>query len=140
MKQERYENIIMYTTSWCSDCHRAKYLLDEHGIEYINIDVEQDEEGMDFVRRVNHGRRVVPTILFPEFYLARQARCGAADRRVSPPSIEQRYFRFNLERASSRGLIDFHIKPVTGTPFCHNVGWLVRVYLYLAPQSVNVNM
>jgi len=58
--------IIMYTTRWCSDCHRAKYFLDEHGIDYIDIDVEKDEAGMIFVKKINGGRRVVPTIIFPD--------------------------------------------------------------------------
>lgn len=58
--------IIMYTTDWCPDCHRAKYLLDEYGIPYINVDVEQDSDGLAFVLQVNNGNRVVPTILFPD--------------------------------------------------------------------------
>lgn len=31
------EKIVMFSTSWCSDCSRAKYILDEYGIEYIKI-------------------------------------------------------------------------------------------------------
>ncbi len=58
--------IIMYTTSWCSDCYRAKYLLDEYGIPYVNIDVEQNPEGLAFVLQVNNGQRIVPTIVFPD--------------------------------------------------------------------------
>ena len=58
--------IVMYTTSWCPDCHRAKYLLDEYGIPYIDIDVEEDAEGLAFVKQVNNGHRVVPTIVFPD--------------------------------------------------------------------------
>ena len=58
--------IVMYSTSWCSDCHRAKYLLDEYGISYLNIDVDEDKEGLVFVKQVNNGKRVVPTIVFPD--------------------------------------------------------------------------
>lgn len=58
--------IIMYTTSWCSDCYRAKYLLDEYGISYVNIDVEENPEGLAFVLGVNNGKRIVPTIVFPD--------------------------------------------------------------------------
>lgn len=58
--------IQMYTTSWCPDCHRAKYVLSEYGIVFAEIDVEQDEAGMAFVKQVNNGRRVVPTIVFPD--------------------------------------------------------------------------
>lgn len=58
--------IIMYTTSWCPDCHRAKYLLDEYGVSYIAIDVEEDDAALAFVKEVNNGSRVVPTIVFPD--------------------------------------------------------------------------
>ena len=58
--------IIMYSTSWCPDCHRAKYLLDEYGVAYINIDIDEDKEGLAFVKQVNNGNRVVPTIVFPD--------------------------------------------------------------------------
>lgn len=60
------KKIKMYTTSWCSDCHRAKYLLNEYGVEYENIDVEQNEAGLAFVKEVNAGNRAVPTIVFPD--------------------------------------------------------------------------
>lgn len=60
------KQIIMYTTSWCADCHRAKYLLDEYGISYVNIDIEQDPEAMAIVKEINNGNRVVPTIIFPD--------------------------------------------------------------------------
>ena len=58
--------IIMYTTSWCPDCHRAKYLLDEYGVPYTDIDVEKDDAGLAFVKQVNGGNRIVPTIVFPD--------------------------------------------------------------------------
>lgn len=65
--QKNEKNIIrVYATDWCSDCQRVKFLLDEYGVTYINVDVEQDEAGMAFVRRVNNGRRRVPTIVFPD--------------------------------------------------------------------------
>lgn len=58
--------IVVFTTSWCADCHRAKHMLEEHGVSFLEIDVEKDATGMEFVRRVNNGRRIVPTILFPD--------------------------------------------------------------------------
>ena len=58
--------ITMYTTSWCSDCYRAKYLLDEYGVSYVSIDIEKDPEGLAFVQKVNNGQRAVPTIVFPD--------------------------------------------------------------------------
>jgi len=64
--QSKNNTIVMYTTSWCPDCHRAKFLLDEYGIEYMNLDVEENPAALAFVKEVNHGNRVVPTIIFPD--------------------------------------------------------------------------
>ena len=58
--------IIVYSTPWCPDCHRSKHYLDSNDIEYIEIDVEQDAGGLAFVKEVNNGNRVVPTIVFPD--------------------------------------------------------------------------
>lgn len=58
--------IVMYSTSWCPDCHRAKKVLDRENISYINVDIEEDEQGLAFVRELNEGNRVVPTIIFPD--------------------------------------------------------------------------
>lgn len=66
MKESTDAIIVMYTTSWCSDCQRAKYVLDEYGVAYREVDVERDAAGMAFVRRVNGGRRTVPTLVFPD--------------------------------------------------------------------------
>jgi len=66
MNQQDHSKIIMYTTNWCPDCHRSKYFLDGHGIEYVEIDVEKDAEAMVTVKNLNKGRRVVPTIIFPD--------------------------------------------------------------------------
>jgi mycoredoxin len=59
-------DIVIYTTRWCSDCHRAKYLLDQYGIAYREVDVEQDAVGLAVVQQINQGRRTVPTILFAD--------------------------------------------------------------------------
>ena len=60
------QSIIMYSTSWCPDCHRAKHFLDYHGLAYINIDVEEDEAGLAVVKKLNGGQRIVPTLIFPD--------------------------------------------------------------------------
>ena len=58
--------IVMYSTRWCSDCKRAKKFLDKYNIPYIEVDVDDDEKGKEFVKEVNNGARVVPTIIFPD--------------------------------------------------------------------------
>ncbi|MCE5207376.1 MAG: glutathione S-transferase N-terminal domain-containing protein [Chloroflexi bacterium] len=58
--------IVIYATQWCPDCLRVRRLLDEMKIEYKLIDINQDERGKEYVMRVNHGNKSVPTILFPD--------------------------------------------------------------------------
>ena len=60
------EGIVMYGTTWCPDCTRSKRYLDQHGVSYTWIDIEKDKAARDYVVQVNHGRRSVPTIVFPD--------------------------------------------------------------------------
>lgn len=60
------EEIVMYGTSWCPDCARSKSFLDRHHIPYSWVDIEKDAKARDYVVRVNHGMRRVPTIVFPD--------------------------------------------------------------------------
>jgi mycoredoxin len=66
MSQAGEEEIVVYSTSWCSDCRRARRVLDDHGARYRWIDVDEDEDAALTVVRLNQGRRTVPTILFPD--------------------------------------------------------------------------
>jgi mycoredoxin len=56
------DEITIYTTAWCGDCHRAKQFLSERGVAYREVDVDEDPDAEDLVLRVNDGRRKVPTI------------------------------------------------------------------------------
>lgn len=58
--------ITMYTTAWCPDCWRAKMVLKKMGIRYREIDLGQDPDAVEVVRRLNNGYQSVPTILFPD--------------------------------------------------------------------------
>ncbi len=58
--------IVMYTTQFCFDCHRAKKFFEVNDIPYLNVSLEGDHEATEFVMQVNHGSRSVPTIIFPD--------------------------------------------------------------------------
>ena len=58
--------IIVYGTTWCGDCRRARRFLQNHQIDYDWINIDQDQEAEAYVREVNHGNRSVPTIVFPD--------------------------------------------------------------------------
>ena len=53
--------VVVYTTTWCGDCRRAKRYLDEHGIVYEEVDIERDPEAAERVVRWSGGYRTVPT-------------------------------------------------------------------------------
>lgn len=60
------QDIVMYTTTWCGDCRRAKRVFAALGVPYREVDIEEHEEAADFVVSINHGARSVPTIVFPD--------------------------------------------------------------------------
>lgn len=53
--------LVVYCRSWCPDCRRAKAWLDEHGIAYQEIDVDQDGAARDRAASLNDGRLHTPT-------------------------------------------------------------------------------
>ncbi len=60
------KDIVVYSTTSCPDCKRAKKFFGEQRVPYVNIDIEADAESMAYVEQVNHGKRSVPTIIFPD--------------------------------------------------------------------------
>jgi glutaredoxin len=60
----------MYSTTWCPDCRRAKDFLRRHGLEFEEINIENDPDAEDLVIEVNSGRRRVPTIKVGDRFFA----------------------------------------------------------------------
>jgi mycoredoxin len=60
------EEIVMYGTNWCPDCIRAKLVFKKLNVEYTYINTDHDKEAEELVIKHNNGRRIVPTILFPD--------------------------------------------------------------------------
>jgi thioredoxin reductase (NADPH) len=58
--------ITVYGTSWCPDCKRAKQFFGEQRVQYTNVDIDENPAGVPFVEKINHGKRVIPTIIFPD--------------------------------------------------------------------------
>jgi glutaredoxin len=63
---EPIERIVVYGASWCPDARRARRFFDNHGVEYTWIDIDEDNEALDFVRKTNGGKLVIPVIVFPD--------------------------------------------------------------------------
>ena len=58
--------ITVYGATWCPDCRRAKQFLGEQRIHYTWVDIEQDRDGQAIVEGANDGKRIIPTIVFPD--------------------------------------------------------------------------
>ncbi len=54
--------VVMYSTSWCPYCHRARRLLTSKGVIFQEIDVEEQPEQRDIMLTRSGGRRTVPQI------------------------------------------------------------------------------
>jgi mycoredoxin len=58
--------VTMYSTSWCGYCMRLKKLMQREGIEFAEVDIENDAQAADLVMKANGGNRTVPTLLFAD--------------------------------------------------------------------------
>jgi glutaredoxin len=59
-------DIKVYGASWCRDCRRSKEFLVQQRIEFEWVDLEAHPEAMADVIAMNDGKRVIPTIVFPD--------------------------------------------------------------------------
>ena len=57
-----FMNVQVYTAAWCRDCRAAKQFLDSHGIEYTEINVDDDPAASDEVLR-HVGKRAIPLLV-----------------------------------------------------------------------------
>jgi mycoredoxin len=55
----------IYTATSCGDCRMAKAVLDRAGVDYEEINLDQDPDAAATVLSINGGYTIVPTILLP---------------------------------------------------------------------------
>jgi mycoredoxin len=54
-----YMQLLVYTSQWCRDCRAAKRFLDEHRIDYTEIDIESTPSAAAELLK-NVGKRAIP--------------------------------------------------------------------------------
>ena len=59
-------SFTMYSTPWCSYCHRLKGQLDREGIAFDIVDIEQDPTAVRIVEAANGGNQTVPTLVYAD--------------------------------------------------------------------------
>lgn len=60
------EQFTMYSTPWCGYCYRLKGQLQREGIDFREVDIEQDPDSARIVEEVNRGNQTVPTVVFAD--------------------------------------------------------------------------
>jgi len=61
--------VVIYATSWCTYCARARQLLTEKGIAFAEIDVDARPEARAEMIERSGGRRTVPQIFVGETHV-----------------------------------------------------------------------
>jgi thioredoxin reductase (NADPH) len=88
MKSQDLGEIVVYGANWCPDCRRAKEFLGSHRIAYRWVDLEENPDQVAEVEGRNNGKRVIPTIVFPDGTF------------VTEPSNDELADRLGLSRAA----------------------------------------
>ena len=58
--------LVVYGAGWCPDVRRSRAVLEAEGVAYRYVDVEADAAATEVVRRLQHGARRIPTIVWPD--------------------------------------------------------------------------
>ena len=58
--------VTMYSTQWCGYCKRLKKMMQDAGITFAEVDIEQVPGTAEIVEKVNNGNRTVPTLVFSD--------------------------------------------------------------------------
>ena len=59
-------SVVMYGAEWCGDCRRSKRFMNEHGVEFEYINVEEVDGAADKVKEINGGAQSIPVIVFSD--------------------------------------------------------------------------
>jgi glutaredoxin len=54
-------DVVMYCTSWCPACRRARRFLEERGVEFTEIDINAYPEAKSRLRELTGGTLTTPT-------------------------------------------------------------------------------
>lgn len=88
------QQIIVYGTTWCPDCKRAKQFFGEHRVQYTWVDIDRDPDSARYVEEINQGFRSIPTIIFPD------------GSKLVEPSNAELAEKLNLQTQASRTFYD----------------------------------
>jgi|GEM_PF-3118555 len=65
--QKHKSHVIVYSASWCVQCHQTQVLLDEQLVIYVVIDVDDSKEAYTEFKSL--GSRELPVVLINGFLI-----------------------------------------------------------------------
>lgn len=63
------KEVVIYTSAGCPYCMKAKKLLDEKGVEYHELRVDENHELAVEAREKSGGQRTVPQIFVNDYHV-----------------------------------------------------------------------
>jgi len=54
--------IVLYCARWCKDCKRARAWLSDHGLEFVEVDIDYNLKARSQLRKWGNGALITPTI------------------------------------------------------------------------------
>ena len=97
--------LSVYGAPWCPDCKRSKQFLGDQRVPYRWIDIDKDAKGREYVRQVNNGKQVIPTIVFEDgSILVEPSNAELARKLGINPRAERQYYDFVVLGSGPAGL------------------------------------
>ena len=72
--------VEMYSTMWCPYCSRARALLQKKGVQFTDIDIEDEPDRRSEMVRRAHGRTSVPQVFIDGEHIGGSDDMAALDR------------------------------------------------------------
>ncbi len=97
--------IEIFGATWCPDCRRAKKFLTDQRVPFVWHDIEVRPELVEEVERRNEGKRIIPTIVFPDgSHLAEPTNEEIADKLGIPRVAEMHCYDVIIVGGGPSGL------------------------------------
>ena len=97
--------LSVHGAPWCPDCKRSKQFLGDQRVPYRWIDIDKDAKGREYVRQVNNGKQVIPTIVFEDgSILVEPSNAELARKLGINPRAERQYYDFVVLGSGPAGL------------------------------------
>jgi mycoredoxin len=65
-QDKSYSQITMFGRPGCQDTARARAYMNDQQTPFVEVNIDENPEADAFVRFINHGERITPTIIVGE--------------------------------------------------------------------------